>query len=94
MLSGLAGDGFIFVFWPPVFLTFLFCFVLAILVRGLYLAGDLCVIDCIISITSYGRQKSDHTGDYGNPILGLAEPLMELLNKLCPALPLVPEPAG
>lgn len=39
--------------------------------------------------------KSDYTGDYGNPILGLlAEPLMELLNKTMPWHKLlVPEPA-
>ncbi|WP_187287346.1 hypothetical protein [Salmonella enterica] len=50
------------------------CFVLAILGR---LRVILVVVFCvsslgIISITSYGRHKTDYTGDYGNLDFGTA----------------------
>ncbi len=79
--------------------TFIFVFVLAILGAfkwAVFWLGVFCVSSPgIISITSYGRHKTDYTGDYGNLDFGTAGWASdELLNKTMPWHKLlVPEPA-
>ncbi|STG88677.1 Uncharacterised protein [Escherichia coli] len=100
MLSGLAGDGFIFVFWPPVFYILSLFFVLAILGAFkwavFWLGGILCVITWYhLDHQLWTPQNLTIPVITATWILGLlAEPLMELLNKTMPWHKLlVPEPA-